>query len=133
MTNTIKLNDLYSYESNRALARIRHQDTAYDKYDVFFNGLKKHRQRLNKLCRRKQLNHIDSNDFDTETRIIIADVNLYKKRNQKRFIRSRRQELVEKMPFATDVYIKQVAKHEVWQMIKKQNKRNEKRNRQCNG
>ena len=123
----------YDYASNRELARIRHTETEYDKFDVFFNSMNRYRRQINEACGYRKRNLIDRDEFNTQCREIIADVNLYKKRNQKRFIRARSEELGLEMPFATDIYIKQIARTEVWKMMKAQNKRNEKRNRKCNG
>ncbi len=134
MSRTVRFDGYkYDYASNRELARIRHTETHYDKFDVFFNNLPRHRKKINTVSGKWKNNIIEYDEFHTECRDIINGVNLYKKKNQKRFIRERQDELENEMPFASDFYLKQIAKNEVWKMMKKQNKRNEERNRKCNG
>lgn len=132
MTRTPNKTPDYNYASNCALAKIRHEETPYDSYDVFFHENIRYRRRLNKLCGRKYRAQIDTDDFFAECKTIMSDVNLYNKRNQKRFVRERRAELYDEMPFATAHYVKQVAEHQLWKIIKRQNKRNEQRNLKSN-
>lgn len=122
----------YDYASNRAVAKIRHQETPYDGFDVFFHENIRHRQRLNRLCGKKYRKQIEADEFATECHVIMSDVNLYNKRNQKRFVRARRAELYEELPFATEHYVKQVAEHQLWRILKRQNKRNEQKNMRHN-
>lgn len=133
MKYTENKQDCYAYAMNKKLARIRHEETEYDKFDVFFNSMIKHRQRLNRRCAEIMRNKISRDTFDQDCREIIADANLYRKRNQRHFVRTQRDELEQQMPFATDKYLTQMAEKQLWMLMKRQNRRNEERNRKNMG
>lgn len=76
----------YTYEENKKTAYTRHNNTNYDKYDVFYHVFLGERKKLNWNCAQFNNSEIDLFDFVSATTQIESDVNLYRRVNQKKFI-----------------------------------------------
>lgn len=119
-----------NYEIAQKVAKIRHRDTDYDRADVFFNTSygKSKRRYLNNVCRQKDLGEISGTEFDKICHTIIADVNLDRNRNKKRFCRHLREWLRSRNPYLGAETINKIAEQYAWRAKKSQCRRNSVRN-----
>ena len=116
-----------SYENNKKIAHIRHNETDYDKYDVFYHLFPWARKRLNWNCAmfaEDEINLIDLVDAQEQ----IADkINLFKKCNQKQFLLQTVCDLQDIYPEASNSFVKNMAKTILKNNLRRQEIRNLKR------
>lgn len=114
----------YTYEENKKTAQTRHNNTNYDRYDVFYHVSLDERKKLNWNCARFNNSEIDAFEFVSATTQIESDVNLYRRVNQKKFIEKSIIDLRERYPDESKSYLKNLA----FKMLKKTLKNQERRN-----
>ncbi|MBO4745714.1 MAG: hypothetical protein J5613_01420 [Alphaproteobacteria bacterium] len=121
MTRT---NYKYSYEENKKIAAIRHRNTDYDRYDIFYNVVLSGRKKLNFQCAQLLSNAISVSEFTNSEQQILDEVNLNKKANQKRLLTKYTIDLQHVHPNASNRSIKNTAKKLVKDLILFQERRN---------
>ena len=99
----------YTYEENKKTAYTRHNNTNYDKYDVFYHVFLGERKKLNWNCAQFNNSEIDLFDFVSATTQIESDVNLYRRVNQKKFIEKSIIDLREIYPDESKSFLKNLA------------------------
>ena len=117
----------YEYENNKKIAHVRHTNTEYDKYDVFFHVFLGERKKLNWNCYQFLNEDISTADFIEAQNNLITEVNLNKKDVQKRLFNKYIIDLRTINPEASNNFIKNTAKKMVQRLIGQQERRNLKR------
>ena len=117
----------YEYENNKKIAHVRHSNTEYDKYDVFFNVFLGNREKLNWNCYQFLNEDISTADFIEAQNDLIKEVNLNKKDVQKRLFNQYMIDLRNINPDASNSFIKNTAKKMIKRLIDNQERRNLKR------
>ena len=117
----------YNRESARIVAKIRHNETAYDKLVDFYYALdKKYREDLNRLCDEKRCGKLSDEEFNTKVDELQAQVNLFKKPNQRRFIKERQAQIAYENPDMSMTACKQMAHNELFGLLTMQSNRRRK-------
>ncbi len=114
----------YTYEENKKTAHTRHNNTNYDKYDVFYHVFLGERKKLNWNCAQFNNSEMDLFDFVSATNQIESDVNLHRRVNQKKFIEDKIIDLREIYPDESRSFLKNIA----YKMLKKTLQTQERRN-----
>ena len=120
------------YETNRKIARIRHNKTNYDALDVYYHvdgWTGNLRKKLNWACAQLVKQEIELMDFENITSQINADVNLNRKCNQKAFIEAKIKEVALLYPSASKTFIKSIAYRTLKNIQREQWRRNTNRKR----
>lgn len=121
----------YTYEENKKIASIRHSNTKYDKYDVFYHVFLGERKKLNWNCAQFNNSEMDLFDFVSATNQIESDVNLYRRANQKKFIEKSIIDLREIYPDESKNFLKNIAHKMLKKTLQTQEKRNLARVKPC--
>ena len=116
-----------NYSKNKQIAEIRHNKTAYDNMDVFYNLFPWARRKLNWNCFLFSDDEINLLELTNAQEQIANEINLYKKCNQKRFLAQTMIELQNTYPDASASYIKRTAKKILRHAITRQERRNQRR------
>ena len=119
----------YSYEENKKVAAIRHTQTAYDKYDIFYHINLGGRKKLNSKCAQLLSDEISYAEFADFQKEILNEVNLNKKSNQRRLAAQYMLNLQQINPGASNHSNKTRAKKFVKNLLLFQERRNLRRSR----
>ena len=110
---------------NKKIAKVRHEATKYDKLCFYYNKMPKARRRLNKACASVLRGDIEIDAFFQLVNKIESKVDLVKKHNRKTFLSIEENRIKSELYFQTDIkYIKNIAKNNLINLIKKQNEYN---------
>lgn len=115
------------YESNKQIAKIRHNKTKYDALDVYYHvdgWTGNLRKKLNWACAQFAKREMEALEFENITSQINADVNLNRKCNQKKFIEAKMKEAALMYPNASKSFIKSVAHQALKNIQQEQWRRN---------
>jgi len=121
----------YTHEENKKIASVRHGNTNYDRYDVFYHVFLGERKKLNWKCAQFSNSELDLFDFVSETSQIESDINLYRRVNQKKFIEKSIIDLREIYPDESRSFLKNLAGKILKKKLIKQERRNVARMKPC--
>ncbi|MFQ6739707.1 MAG: hypothetical protein ACLRFJ_03525 [Alphaproteobacteria bacterium] len=116
-----------TYELNKKIAKIRHNKTNYDIFDVYYHvdgWTGNLRKKLNWACAQLVNQEIDLLKFENITNQVNADVNLNRKCNQKKFIEAKMEEAALLYPNASKTFIKSIAYRSLKNIQQDQYRRN---------
>lgn len=116
-----------NYKKSKQIAKIRHNQTAYDNMDVFYNLFPWARRKLNWNCFLFSDDEISLVELTQVQEQISNEINLYKKCNQKRFLTQTMIELQNTYPDVSASFVKRTAKKILKHAIVRQEQRNQRR------